>query len=128
MLGGHIDFRVCQPTEAITMIRAGKTRGLAVSTDQRMEALPNVPTFKELNIGPTIILTRSIWGPPNLPPKIANTIGKAVEKAAKDPRFIKVIQEELLYTVEYRPAQRLVEETRNFDKYWGEMLKASYKK
>jgi tripartite-type tricarboxylate transporter receptor subunit TctC len=46
LLGGHIDFRVCQPPEAITMIRAGKTRGLAVSTDRRMEALPDVPTFK----------------------------------------------------------------------------------
>jgi tripartite-type tricarboxylate transporter receptor subunit TctC len=128
MLGGHVDFRVCQPTEAITMIRAGKTRGLAVSTDKRMEVLPDVPTFKELGIGPTITLTRSIWGPPKLPPKIVDYVSKAVEKAAKDPKFVKTIQGELLYTVEYRPPQRLIEETKNFDKTWGEMLKASYKK
>ena len=27
MLGGHIDFRLCQPPEAIAMIRAGKNQG-----------------------------------------------------------------------------------------------------
>ncbi len=128
MLGGHVDFRVCQPTEAITMIRAGKTRGLAVSTDKRMEAIPDVPTFKELGIGPTITLTRSIWGPLNLPPEIVDYISKAVERAAKDPKFVKTIQDDLLYTVEYRPAQRLIEETKKFDQTWGEMLRASYKK
>ena len=56
LLGGHVDFRVCQPPEAITMIRAGKSRGLAVSTDKRMEAIPDVPTFKELGIGGTITI------------------------------------------------------------------------
>ena len=128
LLGGHTDFRVCQPTEAITMIRAGKTRGLAVSTDKRMEALPDVPTFKELKIGGTITLTRSIWGPPKLPQKIVDTLTRAAETAAKDPKFIKTIQEGLLYTVEYRPPKKLYDELVNFDKVWGEQLRASYKK
>lgn len=128
LLGGHVDFRICQPTEAITMIRAGKTRGLAVSTDKRMEALPDVPTFKELGIGRTAILTRSIWGPPNLPPKIVDFIGKAVEKASKDPKFVKTIQDDLLYTVEYWPAQKVIEQTRNYDKEWGPLLKDILKK
>jgi len=128
LLGGHTDFRVCQPTEAITMIRAGKTRGLAVSTDKRMEALPDVPTFKELKIGGTITLTRSIWGPPKLPQKIVDTLTRAAEKAAKDPKFIKTIQDDLLYTVEYRPPKKLYDELVNFDKIWGEQLRASYKK
>jgi tripartite-type tricarboxylate transporter receptor subunit TctC len=128
LLGGHTDFRVCQPTEAIAMIRAGKTRGLAVSTDQRMEALPDVPTFKELKIGPTITLTRSIWGPPKLPQKIVNTLTQAAEKAAKDRKFIKIIQEDLLYTVEYRPPKKLYDALVGFDKTWGEQMRASFKK
>ena len=128
LLGGHTDFRVCQPTEAIGMIRAGKTRGLAVSTDKRMEALPDVPTFKELKIGGTVTLTRSIWGPPKLPQKIVETLTRAAEKAAKDPKFIKIIQDDLLYTVEYRPPKKLYDELVNFDKVWGEQLRASYKK
>ena len=75
MLGGHVDFRLCQPPEAITMIRAGKSRGLAVSTDKRMKALPDVPTFKELGLkaGELYTIIRGVWGPPNLPANLVNT-------------------------------------------------------
>ncbi|HSR11245.1 MAG TPA: tripartite tricarboxylate transporter substrate binding protein [Thermodesulfobacteriota bacterium] len=127
LLGGHIDFRVCQPPEAISMIRAGKTRGLAVSTDKRMEAIPDVPTFKELGIGGTIDLTRSIWGPPKTPVKVVETLTKAIEKATKDPEFIKVAQEQLLYTVDYRPAEKMKAELKNFDQKFGAKLAEMYK-
>ncbi len=127
LLGGHISFRVCQPTEAITMIRAGKTRGLAVSTEKRMEALPDVPTFKELGIGDSIILTRSIWGPPKLPKEIVDVLTRAIERASKDPEYIKVAQDQLLYEVEYRPPHKLLDELRNFDKRYGARLAEAYK-
>jgi tripartite-type tricarboxylate transporter receptor subunit TctC len=127
LLGGHIDFRVCQPTEAITMIRAGKTRGLAVSTDKRMELLPEVPTFKELGIGESITLTRGVWGPPKLPQNIVNTITRAMEKATQDPDFVKLVQEQLLYTVEYRPPNKVKEELLNFDNRYGSKMAEAYK-
>jgi putative tricarboxylic transport membrane protein len=126
LLGGHIDFRICMPAEAITMIRAGKTRGLAISSEKRLEALPDVPTFTELGIGPAQRSYREIWGPPNMPPKIVDFISKAVEKASKDPEYVK-IQEKLLYTVDYRPAQRMIETAKNFNEVWGPFLKESYK-
>ena len=127
LLGGHVDFRVCQPPEAITMIRAGKSRGLAVSTEKRMAAIPEVPTFKELGIGGTINLTRSFWGPPKLPSNLANTITKVIEKATKDPEFIKVAQEQLLYTVDYRLPEKMKAELQNFDKEFGPKLVEMYK-
>lgn len=127
LLGGHLDFRVCLPPEAITNIRAGKTRGLAVSVDKRMEVLPDVPTFKELGIGPTVETYRELWGPPNLPPKIVDFLGKAVEKALKDPKFVEKANR-LLYTVDYRPPQKMTEQANNFDKVFGPLLRESYRK
>jgi tripartite-type tricarboxylate transporter receptor subunit TctC len=127
LLGGHIDFRVCQPTEAIAMIRAGKTRGLAVSTAKRMENLPDVPTFQELGIGEAVILSRSIWGPPKLPKNFVNIVTKAIEKATRDPEFIKIAEDQLLYKVEYRPPEKLLEEIKNFDKRYGAKLTEAYK-
>ncbi|MBM4331754.1 MAG: tripartite tricarboxylate transporter substrate binding protein [Deltaproteobacteria bacterium] len=127
LLGGHVDFRICQPTEAIAMIRAGKTRGLAISTAERMKDLPDVPTFKELGISESIILTRSVWGPPNMPPNIVNLITKAVEKATKDPDFIKIVEDQFLYKVEYRPSNRMIEELKIFDKKYGPVFAEAYK-
>jgi tripartite-type tricarboxylate transporter receptor subunit TctC len=127
LLGGHVDSRICQPPEAITMIRAGKSRGLAVSTGKRMESLPDVPTFKELGIGGTIDMTRSIWGPLKLPSNLVNTITKMIEKATKDPEFIKVVQDQLLYTVDYRPPEKMKAELKKFDKEFGPRLTEMYK-
>jgi tripartite-type tricarboxylate transporter receptor subunit TctC len=126
VLGGHADFRVCGPGDAIGMIRAGKTRGLAVSSEKRMEALPDVPTFKELGIGGVISVTRSIWGPPKLPANIVNTLTKIVEKATKDPEFIKIIQNQL-HTVDYRPPEKMKEDLETFNKEFGPGLAEMYK-
>jgi tripartite-type tricarboxylate transporter receptor subunit TctC len=127
LLGGHIDFRVSTPGEAIAMIRAGKTRGLAVSSEKRMKALPDVPTFKELGIGESLTLSRSFWGPPNLPPKIVNIITKAMEKANKDPDFVKLAEDRLLVEVEYRSPSRLKEEFTLYDKKYGPKLLEAFK-
>ena len=122
LLGGHVDFRICQVTEAIEMIRAGKTRGLAINTDKRLEALPDVPTFRELGILSLPSLTRSVWGPPKLPRHIVTLISRAIEKATKDPDFVKIVETQFLYKAEYRPPERVFEEVNNFDKKYGAKL------
>jgi tripartite-type tricarboxylate transporter receptor subunit TctC len=124
MLGGHVDMRLCQPPEAIAMIRAGKSRGLAVSTDQRMKALPDVPTFKELGLisGDLYTLIRGVWGPPKLPSNLVNTISKMMEKATKDPTFIKIAQDEFIYTVDYRTSEQVRAFVTKFDKEFGPKL------
>ena len=124
MLGGHVDFRLCQPPEAIAMIRAGKSRGLGVSTDERMKALPDVPTFKELGLrgGDLYTIIRGVWGPPKLPSNLVNTITKMIEKATKDPAFIKIAQDEFIYTVDYRSPEQVRAFVLKFDKEFGPRL------
>ena len=46
LLGGHIDIRFCTPAEAITMIRAGKTRGLAVQAEKNIQGYLMCPPLK----------------------------------------------------------------------------------
>jgi tripartite-type tricarboxylate transporter receptor subunit TctC len=124
MLGGHVDFRLCQPPEAITMIRAGKSRGLAISTDKRLEALPDVPTFKELDLkgGDLYTIIRGVWGPPNIPANLVNTLTQMIEKATKDPAFIKIAQDDFIYTVDYRSSEKVKAFVMRFDKEFGPTL------
>ena len=127
LLGGHVDFRICHPAESIEMIRAGKTRGLAVSTDKRMEALPDVPTFKELGIWGTVTGDLAFWGPPKLPSNLADTLTKMIEKAAKDPEFIKIARDQLLYTMNYQPPEKVKADLQNYNNEIGPLLKEMYK-
>ena len=128
LLGGHTDLRIGQASASRAMHSAGKTRGLAISADKRFWSHPDVPTFKELKIGGTIVLTRSIWGPPKLPANLADTIAKMIEKATKDPAFIKIAQDQLTMTVDYRPSQTTREYVENFDKEFGPRLAETFKK
>ena len=46
-LGGHVDVAFASPTAVISMIKAGKLKGFAISGNSRLPALPEVPTFNE---------------------------------------------------------------------------------
>lgn len=127
LLGGHTDFRICTLPEAMPMVKAGKTRGLAISTDKRLEAIADVPTFKELGIGGSLWCPRGIAGPPNMDPNLVQFITKAIERATKDPEFIKLVENQLFYAVEYRIPDKMMQSAKEYDKEWGPRLAEAYK-
>jgi putative tricarboxylic transport membrane protein len=126
LYGGHIDFRMCNPVNASPMIKAGKSKGLAISTEKRIQDLPDVPTFKELGIGGTSYLTGGIWGPPKLPANIVKTLTNAIEKATYNPEFMKLIQSRLQF-IHYLDNEALKRNMEDFDKEFGALLAAVYK-
>lgn len=124
MLGGHVDFRLCHPPEAIASVRGGQSRGLAVAESERLKLFPDVPTFKELGLrtGDHYALLRGIWGPPKLPANLVSILEKAVERAAKDPAFIKIAQDEFGYTMNFRSSEQVKAFVLKFDKEFGPRL------
>jgi tripartite-type tricarboxylate transporter receptor subunit TctC len=50
VLGGQIPFGVVDVPSAISHVRAGKMRALAVTSRQRIAAAPEVPTFEEAGV------------------------------------------------------------------------------
>ena len=127
LLGGHVDLRFCVASESITMLRAGKLRGLAIQTDKRLPLIPDVPTFKEMGHDVmTVKATRSIWGPPNMPKSLADTYTRAIEQATNDPEFKKTVEEVFVSSVEFRPPSRMLEAVREFEKQLGAKLTEFY--
>jgi tripartite-type tricarboxylate transporter receptor subunit TctC len=47
-VGAHVDMAVSSVPPAVPLVRAGKLRALAVTSSERSEALPDVPTMAEL--------------------------------------------------------------------------------
>jgi tripartite-type tricarboxylate transporter receptor subunit TctC len=129
LLGGHIDFRIGQLAETIDVIRAGKVRPLAVSSSQRLKIIPDVPTLKELGLlsGDLYEQIRGFWGPAKLPASLVNTLAPLIEKATKDPAFIR-LAEQFTYTVDYRSPERVKEYMANYEKEFGPRLAELNKK
>jgi tripartite-type tricarboxylate transporter receptor subunit TctC len=58
LVGGNIDLAVLNPAEAESQLRAGEVRGLMALSDNRLAALPDLPTAKELGINYTSATVR----------------------------------------------------------------------
>ncbi len=68
------------------VIRAGQMRGLAVSSAERVSALPDVPTLKESGF-PGVVATNwfALAAPAGLDPGIVARLGAAAREALADP-------------------------------------------
>jgi tripartite-type tricarboxylate transporter receptor subunit TctC len=58
LVGGHVDFLCEQSVSVAEQITAGTVRGYVVSANQRLAALPDIPSAKEVGIN----YQMSIWG------------------------------------------------------------------
>jgi tripartite-type tricarboxylate transporter receptor subunit TctC len=86
LLGGQIDGVFDPVTTNVTQLKAGSLRALAVSTPNRLTALPNIPTFAELGF-PS--LTGSQWlglsAPKGLPALIAQKLTALIPEILAKP-------------------------------------------
>jgi putative tricarboxylic transport membrane protein len=66
LLGGHIDVFLANPCEALAQVEAKKARMLGITSQKRLDLLPDVPTLKEKGIHVVAQQFRSIVAPPDL--------------------------------------------------------------
>jgi tripartite-type tricarboxylate transporter receptor subunit TctC len=80
VMGGQITFMF--DTGAIPFVRGGKVRALAVASDKRIPALPDVPTTDELGVkGMHMSAWYGIAAPAGTPQPIINRVNAAVNAA-----------------------------------------------
>jgi tripartite-type tricarboxylate transporter receptor subunit TctC len=77
----------------IPNIKAGQMRAIAVASNRRLPDLPDVPTFAELNMPDTNIVSWfGVIAPPGTDPAIVDILNNAVKKATQDPTLINTLQ------------------------------------
>jgi tripartite-type tricarboxylate transporter receptor subunit TctC len=128
VLGGHVPFTTENVSEAWGNIEAKKIRVLAVTTEKRMPALPDVPTLKELGYNIEIGTGRGFVMPAGVPKEAVATMEGLLEKVHKSPLWrdyaVKNLYEDrwmgtaefTKYLVEQRNEQREFVEAIGFSK------------
>lgn len=82
MMGGEVDEVVMPVSTALVHIHAGKVRPLAVLTQQRIAALPDVPTGIEAGVPDfTMPLWYGMFAPAGTPPAIVSRLSRELVRA-----------------------------------------------
>jgi tripartite-type tricarboxylate transporter receptor subunit TctC len=88
-LAGQVDANTDNLPSALPHIKSGKLRALAVLSEQRSPALPDVPTYGELGFPQ---MGGGGWfgvvAPAGTPPEVVAKLNAAFHKAMKNPDFI----------------------------------------
>ena len=93
-VGGQVEIIFDNVPSALPHIKANRLIALAVAAPQRLAALPDVPTFKELGLEPVNRMAYyGILGPKGLPRDVVDKINAAARKALEDPAVKKRIED-----------------------------------
>ncbi len=124
VLGGQVPLGVVDVPSAISAVKAGKLRALAVTSKKRIEAAPDVPTFEEAGVpGYEAIGWFGVVAPKDTPRPVIERLNREIRSALADPdirsRALAAGTEPLTTTPE-EFATMIREET----KKWAEVIKA----
>jgi tripartite-type tricarboxylate transporter receptor subunit TctC len=87
LLGGQVQVIFDVLSESIGYIRAGRLRPLAVTTAERYEALPDLPTVADFVPGYETIAWFGVGAPRNTPAAIIDKLNKEINAGLADPRI-----------------------------------------
>ncbi len=82
LLSGTIDFQIASTPGVMGQVRGGKVRLLAVSGDQRVKALPDVPTFAQAGVpGYKVVNFTGLWAPRGTPGAVLEKLRSEIASA-----------------------------------------------
>ena len=87
LLGGQVDVMCANVSEIVGQYTGGAVHLLAVGAEERIDMVPDVPTYIECGFDQTQVAMRGMAAPAGTPDEIVQILADAMEQAVNDPEF-----------------------------------------
>jgi tripartite-type tricarboxylate transporter receptor subunit TctC len=87
LFSGQVQVMFVNTTASIEYIRAGRLRALAVTTETRSEALPDIPTVSEFVPGYEASGWSGVGSPKSTPTEVIDKLNREINTALADPKI-----------------------------------------
>ncbi len=124
LMGGQVDMMFTEISGVLPHIRAGKLKALAVGSNKRNVALPDVPAMNEILPGFVSMSWQGMVAPAGTPASIANRLSAATAEALKQPDFAKHLSNASLESIGSTP-EELAAFMRQERERWGKVIRAT---
>lgn len=89
LIGGQVDFMCDQTTNTMGQIRAGEVKAYAVTTPERLAALPDLPTTAEAGLPQVEVgIWHALYAPAGTPEAAIEKLSAALQAALADPQVV----------------------------------------
>lgn len=125
LMAGQVDLFITTPASVVGQIKGDRLKALAVTSQARLPALPNVPTateqgMKNFNLESWFAL----YAPAGTSPEVIKKLNAEVNKILSRPDIQKRAEESGT-TVEIMTSAQLTTYTQKEFEYWGKVIKTS---
>ena len=125
VIGGQVQLYMSSVPTLIGHIKSGKLRALAVTSLQRVDDLPEVPTVAESGYkGFEAVTWFGLLGPARMPAALVGSLNSELNKALAAPDLRKKLEDQGL-TVQGSSPEQFLKLMRSDIEKWGRVVKAS---
>jgi tripartite-type tricarboxylate transporter receptor subunit TctC len=123
VISGQITMNFSSLPPAVSQIKGGNLRALAVTGNKRVKSLPDVPTLKEQGIDVVVTSWQGLFAPAKTPADILDKIEKATKEAMKKPKWDEALSRDGLEQPPARTRAEFTQFVKDEHAFWGKTLK-----
>jgi tripartite-type tricarboxylate transporter receptor subunit TctC len=117
LLGGHTPSGFATLLPALQHVKSGKLRAIAVTTEQRVALLPDVPALSETLPGFDVSQWNAVWAPAGTPKAVLDKLSTEIRRIVQSPDYKARMLEQGSEAIGNSPSELAAFQRTEIDKY-----------